>query len=325
MTGLLRGFDAVVCDLDGVVYAGTVAIEHAVETLNDVPVPVVYATNNAARTPGDVADHLRSLGVAVDDGFVLTSSLAAARELAATVKEGASVMAVGGPGVADSLRTVGLVPRSPTDAGEVTAVVQGYGPDVTARDLGAAATAIRGGARWIATNDDLTLPTEHGPFPGNGSLVTAVRNAVTVDPEVIGKPHPPMYRLAADAVRADTGRTLAVGDRLETDIAGAGAAGMAGALVLTGVHGPADAAAARPDHRPTYVLTDLRGLTEPYPERVDDGGWWRRGTARARFGDGLEVEGAGIDATRAALDAVWAAVDAGRIRTGEARRLLGSG
>ena len=325
MTGLLEGIEAIVCDLDGVVYAGAVAIEHAVETLNDVPVPVVYATNNAARTPGDVVEHLRTLGVTVEDGHVLTSSLAAARGLASTLPAGAPVMAVGGPGVAASLTEVGLVPRRPGDEGEVLAVVQGYGPDVTARDLGSAATAIRDGARWVATNDDLTMPTEHGPFPGNGSLVAAVRNAVTVDPEVIGKPHPPMYRLAASAVRADTARTLAVGDRLETDIAGARAGGMAGALVLTGVHGPADAAAAPPERRPTYVLTDLRGLTEPYPERVGDGEWSRRGRARARVGKALEVEGDGIDATRAALDAVWEAVDAGRITSGEARLLLTTG
>lgn len=325
MTGLLEGIDAIVCDLDGVVYTGEAAIEHAVEALNGVPVPVVYATNNAARTPGDVAEHLRSLGVAVEEGLVLTSSLAAARELASTVRQGAPVMAVGGAGVAASLEAVGLVPRSPTDQGEIVAVVQGYGPGVTARDLGAAATAIRGGARWVATNDDLTLPTEHGPVPGNGSLVAAVRNAVTVDPEVIGKPHPPMYRSAASVVRADPARTLAIGDRLETDIAGARAAGMAGALVLTGVHGPADAAGAPPERRPTYVLTDLREVTEQYPERVVDGPWSCRGRARARLGDALEVGGEGIDAIRASLDVVWAAVDAGRITSGEARRHLGSG
>lgn len=325
MTGLVEGFDAVVCDLDGVVYTGAVAVEHAVDALNGLPVPVVYATNNAARTPAEVAEHLRSLGVTVTDDHVLTSSLAAARELADSVPEGAPVLAIGGPGVAASLCGVGLAPRLPGDEGEVVAVVQGYGAQVTAADLASAAAAVRSGARWIATNDDLTLPTERGPAPGNGSLVGAVRNAVDVDPEVIGKPHPPMYAMAAGAVGAAAGRTMAVGDRLETDIAGAHATGMAGVLVLTGVHGPADAAAAAPEQRPTHVLSDLRGLHEPYPQRVLRGEWFGRGEARARCTDVLEVDGRGIDAVRASLDAVWSAVDAGRITSAHARGLLASG
>lgn len=325
MRALIEDFDAVICDLDGVVYTGPVAVQHAVDALNALAVPVVYATNNAARTPGEVVDHLRSLGVAVTDDLVLTSSLAAARELASTLPEGSAVMAVGGEGVSTALRGVGLVPRRPGERGDVVAVLQGYGPAVTAADLGAAAAAIRSGARWVATNDDLTLPTEDGPAPGNGSLVSAVRHAVDADPEVIGKPHPPMYALAAEAMGSAPARTVAVGDRLETDIAGARATGMAGALVLTGVHDPADAAAAPPEQRPDFILADLRGLADPYPERHTDGEWSVRGGARARWVEALEIRGDGLDATRAALDAVWAAVDAGQVTSAEARRLLATG
>lgn len=325
MTRLVDDVDAIICDLDGVVFTGAVAVPHAVEALNAVRVAVVYATNNASRSPGRVGDRLRGLGVLVEDDRVLTSSLAAAQELATTVAAGAPVMAIGGEGVSASLRAVGLDPRRPEEGLEVAAVVQGYGPEVTAADLGAAAAAIRRGARWIATNEDLTLPTEEGPAPGNGSLVAAVRNAVDIDPEVIGKPHPPMYRLAARAAGAQAARTLAVGDRLETDIAGARATGMAGALVLTGVHGPADAAAAPQSMRPTHVLADLRGLAEPYPDHVITRDWHVRGEGRARYADTLEVEGRGIDSTRAALDAVWEAVDAGWITPGDARRLLTTG
>lgn len=325
MTALVDRFDAVVCDLDGVVYAGARPIDHAVEVLNRLSVPVVYATNNAARTPAQVGDHLRGLGVVVGDDLVLTSSLAAARELAASIPSGSPVLAVGGEGVGSALRAVGLHPITPGDEGEVLAVLQGYGPQVTAADLAVAASAIRAGARWVATNDDLTLPTEVGPAPGNGSLVSAVRNAVDVDAEVIGKPHPPMYTLAAQSVDADPARTVAVGDRLETDIAGAHASGMAGALVLTGVHDAGDAAAAPPQMRPTYVLTDLRGLTEPYPERVVEGEWFCRGEARARGGERLEVDGRGIDAVRAALDALWASVDERRITAERAKELITSG
>lgn len=322
MTRPVDTVDAVVCDLDGVVITGSAAVEHAVPALAGLPVPVVFATNNASRTPEQVGDHLRSLGVQVTDGAIITSSVAAARELSTQLPAGAPVLAVGGEGVSAALRAVGLAPRGPEGGGEVAAVVQGYGPQVTAADLAAVAAAIRSGARWIATNDDLTLPTADGPAPGNGSLVQAVRNTVTVDPEVMGKPHPPIYALAAAAVGATPERTLAVGDRLETDIAGACATGMPSALVLTGVHGPADAAAAPPRHRPTHVLPDLRGLTAPYPRAEADGSWSVRGAARARFGEGLETHGEGIDAVRVALDVLWAAVDAGRVTSGEARRLM---
>lgn len=325
MTGLVEDFDALVCDLDGVVYTGPVAVDHAVPVLNGLTVPVVYATNNASRAPDEVADHLRSLGISTSDEMVLTSSLAAARELAATVGPGAPVLAVGGAGVTAALRAVGLHPRRPGDEGEVVAVVQGYGPAVTAADLGAAAAAIRSGARWVVTNGDPTLPTPAGLAPGNGALVAAVRLAVDVDPEVIGKPHSPMYRLAARAAGAQAARTLAVGDRLETDIAGACATGMSGALVLTGVHGPGDAAAASTACRPSHVLTDLRQLAEPYPQLELVGEWCVRGSARARCAGELEVEGEGIDATRAALDALWAAVDARRITSEQSRALLAGG
>lgn len=322
MTALVDGFGLVVCDLDGVVYTGPAPVDHAVDVLNALPVPVVYATNNAARTPAAVAYHLRDLGIEAPEDRVLTSSLAAARQLVGTLPSGAPVMAVGGPGVGTALRAVGLNPVTPGDEGEPVAVLQGYGPEVTAADLGSAAAAIRSGATWVATNDDLTLPTQRGPAPGNGALVAAVRHAVDVDPEVIGKPHPPMYTLAARAVGIEAADTIAVGDRLETDIAGAHAAGMAGALVLTGVHGAADAAAASPDHRPTHVLGDLRDLLSRYPPAEVEGEWFIRGAARSRCTDTLETRGQGIDVIRAALDAVWAAIDAGRITPGDARAML---
>lgn len=314
-----------VCDLDGVVYAGDRAIEHAPETLNALSVPVVFATNNASRTPQDVGDHLRRLGVYAADDAVLTSSVAAAMVLARELPSGSPVLAIGGPGVGEALRAVGLRPLTSAD-GRPAAVMQGFGHSVTAADLAEAAHAIRAGARWVATNDDATLPTERGPVPGNGSLVAAVRAAVDIDAEVIGKPHPPMYRMAAEMLGVKPARLIAVGDRLETDIRGAVATGMAGVLVLTGVHGPADAAAAPLERRPDFIVSDLRGLHEEYPAAVRAGEWCVRGTARARLmGGGLVVEGEGLDAIRASLDALWAAVDARHLSGDEAGELLTSG
>src|SRR5699024_672817 len=190
---LAEQFGGFVCDLDGVIYRGQHAVPGAVEALDAVSAPVVYATNNASGTPEEFARRLQGHGVHVQPEQVLTSSLAAARVLSRQLTSGAPVMAIGGPGVAASLRAVGLGPREPADGSAVDAVVQGYGSSVTAGDLGHAAAAIRGGARWIATNEDRTLPTDDGVAPGNGALVAALSMAVDVAPEVIGKPHPPMY------------------------------------------------------------------------------------------------------------------------------------
>lgn len=315
MQRLIDRYRGLVCDLDGVVYRGAQAVPHAVEVLESLEHPVVYATNNASRTPADVAEHLRSLGLHLEDRDVATSSTAAATVLARSLPTGTPVLAVGGDGVRAALEAAGLAPVTPGEfrrGRHVRAVVQGYGPAVTAADLGEAAYAVQGGARWVATNVDATLPTDRGQAPGNGSLVGAVRNAVDVDPEVMGKPHPPMYAIAAQHLGLAPAEVLALGDRLETDIAGAVATGTGGALVLTGVHDWADAAAASRELRPDHVITDLRGLLEPYPDSRDDGGWAVRGAAAARVGDeGVETRGGGQDVLRAALDALWSAADEG--------------
>lgn len=310
----LDGVDGLICDLDGVVYRGGDAVPHAVASLTASGLPVVYATNNASRRPRDVAEHLRSLGLDVEESRVVTSSTTAAAVLADRLREGARVLAVGGPGVTQALMSVGLravQPREMAGVGEpVQAVLQGYGSDVTASDLAEAAYAIQGGALWVATNDDATLPTERGVAPGNGSLVGAVASAVDVEARVTGKPHAPMYLIAAEVLGAAPERVLALGDRLETDVRGATAAGTRSALVLTGVHGWSDAAKAGRELRPGLVLQDLRDLGRSYPAPVLDEGAHRRGEARARVVDGeVQVEGEGADALRASLDALWSAVD----------------
>lgn len=308
---LLARYAAIVCDLDGVVYTGPEPIEHAVEALaaaSENGAHVVYATNNASRTPAEVAGHLREFGLAVDDADVVNSSSAGAHLLAGSLTSGARVLAVGGVGVGVALCEAGLTPVSPQEARHgtpVEAVLQGYGADVRASDLAEAGFAVAAGARWMATNTDRTLPTDRGVAPGNGSLVGAVRNAVGVDPEVAGKPMPTMYEMAARRSGVDTKRVLAIGDRLETDIEGAVRGNIDSALVMTGVHSLADAAAAPRLRRPTYVIADLRSLARPYavapqaPAQRDGALSWPQ--------------------ARALLHRTWDEVDGGRLRPEAAR------
>lgn len=321
---LIESFDGIVCDLDGVVYRGHEAVPHAVESLLSAVssgVGVVFATNNASRTPAEVAAHLAALGLPGPASRVVTSAQAGALLIARHCPPGSLVLAVGGPGVRLALKEAGMSPVSvgtSPPVRRVAAVLQGYGAGVAWADLAEVAYAVQAGALWVATNVDSTLPTERGMAPGNGALVGAVRAAVDVDPLVVGKPYAPLYELSAHALGTSLDRTLAIGDRLDTDILGAATAGMASLFVFGGVHGWVDVAGADPAQRPRYVATDLRSLHTAYAEPVldtKDLGGWSCGDAHASVsahGD-LTVSQAGAlnDRTRAALCALWHARDGG--------------
>jgi HAD superfamily hydrolase (TIGR01450 family) len=319
---LIKGFDGIVCDLDGVIYRGREAVPHAVESLLaavSAGCLLVYATNNASRPPAEVAAHLDSLGLDGPVSRVVTSAQAGARYLAERCPRGSGVLAVGGAGVSLALREAGLLPvTAPSvQSGESpVAVLQGYGAGVAWTDLAEVAYAVQAGALWVATNTDSTLPTDRGLAPGNGALVGAVREAVNVDPVVVGKPHTPLYDLSVSVLGTTVDRTLAIGDRLDTDIRGATAAGMESLFVFGGVHGWADVVQAEPASRPRYVATDLRSLHLAYAEPVQDPGdpaGWVCGEAKASVaasGD-LMVSRAGAlnERLRAALAALWHAGD----------------
>ena len=329
MEPLVAGYAGIVCDLDGVVYRGPNAVDHAVDALSAVSAPVVYATNNASRPPQEVADHLCDLGLAVTAADVATSSQAGAAELARRLPAGSAVLAVGGAGVAEALRECGLRVVRPAEsrAGgppQVAGVLQGYGPSVTAADLAEAAYAIASGAVWVATNTDATLPTDRGTAPGNGTFVAAVRTATGTEPVVVGKPQAPLYTLCAERLGRSPDEVLAVGDRLDTDIAGAVTAGMDSVLVLTGVDSVRSLALAPAELRPTYLVEDLRALAEPYVPVGSDGPWWVCGQARCRLTDHhweADGRGAPIEAARAGVACLHDALDRAALDADRARHL----
>lgn len=262
------------CDLDGVVYRAHEPCPGAVEGLaaaREAGVRIVFMTNNASRTPEEVAEQLTGLGVRAEADEVLTASQVAAEvlgEQTPDLRRSGLVLAVGGPGVAAALEEAGFTVCCPETSTQVErergisvgAVVQGYGPKVGVRDLTEAAYRIRAGAAWIATNDDATLPTERGLAVGNGSLVAAVAHATGATPQVTGKPHAPAYDVARRRLDLPIEQTLMIGDRLDTDIAGARAVGMRSALVLTGVSTRAEADAAPSGQRPDHVVDTIPDL-----------------------------------------------------------------
>lgn len=309
---LQLAFDAALVDLDGVAYRGPDAIPGAPEALNGARAAgmrLVYVTNNASREPHEVADHLTSLGIPTSPSEILTAAQALARLMAADLDPGATVLAVGGKGLRSALVEYGFVLVASAND-EPDAVAQGFVPDISWRDLAEASYAVQGGARFFASNLDLTLPNERGIAPGNGALVGCVISATGVRPTSAGKPEPTMFHLAAASVASQ--RPLAIGDRLDTDLKGARAAGMPGLLVFTGVSSAKDAVMAPVDQRPSYIGEDLRCLAEAHPTPVRVGTLWRVGEASASVdGRTLNVDGDGIDAVRAACAAAWASADIG--------------
>ncbi len=310
---LARAYDTALLDLDGVVYAGPDAIEHAAPSLEAARaggMRLAYVTNNASRPPRVVAEHLTALGVPARPEDVINSAQAAARLVAEKVPAGAKVLVIGGPGLVEALTERGLTPVRSMADGPV-AVVQGFDPTVGWEQLAEASYAVAAGLPWVASNTDLSIPTARGMAPGNGTLVAAVRAATGAEPEVAGKPLPPMHR--ETVLRTGAVRPLVVGDRLDTDIEGAFNGGVDSLLVFTGVATPAQLLAAPLRHRPTYLAADLRGLLEAHPgvEALPDGSFGCRGRVASELDGELRLAGAGdrYDGLRALCAAAWAALD----------------
>ncbi|GAB2864029.1 HAD-IIA family hydrolase [Nocardioides pacificus] len=287
-------YDLAMLDLDGVVYVGRDAVPGAaahLERARAAGMRLAFITNNASRPPAAVATHLEELGIPAEAEDVVTSAQAAARVLVERFGSGARVLLVGGDGLGESLRAVGLEPVvSVSD--EPDAVVTGFGPDVRWHQIMEAAVAIRGGLPWVASNTDLTFPTAAGLAPGHGVLVRMLQEFTQVSPVVAGKPQRPL--LDETVRRLGAARPLMVGDRLDTDIEGATAAGIDSLLVLTGVTGLPELVAATPEVRPTYLSPGLEGLLETHPApdvtpgEVRSQGW----SARVEAGH-LVVDGGG--------------------------------
>ncbi|WP_203579117.1 HAD-IIA family hydrolase [Microbacterium hibisci] len=309
----LDGVDVVLADLDGVVYAGAGALPHAVESLNRARDgrALAYITNNASRTDASVAAHLAELGLHTTARDVVTSPQAAMRLLADRIAPGSTVLVVGGDGLVVEVEKAGfVVTRSADDS--PAAVVQGFAPEVGWTQLAEAAFALatpeeEGGIPWIATNTDWTIPQSRGIAPGNGTLVSAVHTAIGRLATVAGKPETPIFEEAV--ARFGARHPLFLGDRLDTDILGANRAGIASALVLTGIDRPKHVLAAPEGSRPTYILGDLRELHEPYPEvHVKGEVATVRGAKVAIDGADIRILSEGdrpIDLVRAGAAAIW--------------------
>ncbi|WP_017582672.1 HAD-IIA family hydrolase [Nocardiopsis valliformis] len=305
--------DAMLLDLDGVVYIGPKAVPAAPEAVGKARAAgarVAFVTNNAGRTPARIAEHLTHLGVPAAPEDVVTSAEAAARLVSARYPQGSDVLVVGDTGLRQAVHRMGL--RPVTVATEsVVAVVQGYSRNMSRDLLDQGTLAVSGGAFYVASNSDATAPTEWGITPANGSFVRVIAHATGVEPVIAGKPMRPLHE--EGMMRTGATNPLIVGDRLDTDIEGATTHGAAGLLVLSGVATPQDALAAPAHQRPRYLSWDVSGMNETHPgtlrhvdgdtARTECGGWTVKAEAAAVR---LSGEGDRLDGLRALCTAVWA-------------------
>lgn len=296
-------YDLAMLDLDGVVYIGSEAVTGAPQHLERARAEgmhLAFVTNNAARTPAQVARHLTDLGLRAGAEDVVTSAQAAAHVLAGMLDPGAHVFTLGAEGLREALVDEGLVPVLGLED-EPVAVVSGYDPELPWRRLMQGAMLIRDGFPWVASNTDGSVPMAWGLGPGHGVQVRMLSDYAGVEPVVAGKPQRP---LLDETVRRVSGeRPLMVGDRLDTDIEGANGVGIDSLLVLTGVTELQALVCAGPRSRPTYIATDLGGLFEAqpvarplrqsgsHPENggASLGGWQARATAGRLTVDGFGV------------------------------------
>ncbi|MCB2426283.1 HAD-IIA family hydrolase [Methylophaga pinxianii] len=265
----LGGF---IIDMDGVLWHGNKPLPGLIEffsTLRELKIPFVLATNNASLTQQQYLTKLANMGVEVCAEEILTSSMATAcylKENLPTSKR--RVFVIGESGLTEPLQQQGFEitstyypadPQATTENIWADIVVSGLDRKLDWNKLATATLNLRAGAEFYATNADTTLPTELGEVMGNGGVLAALTAVTGVKPIVIGKPEPILYQQAFEILGTDKHNTIAIGDRLNTDILGAVNAGMRSIMVLTGVSSEADLADI--DYRPDWIFQDIQEIT----------------------------------------------------------------
>jgi 4-nitrophenyl phosphatase len=272
-----KNIRALIIDMDGVLWHGTQAMPGLVEffkTLNELDIRYILATNNASLTPEQYVLKLANMGVTVSQKQILTSGMATALYLSERVNpKETRVFVVGEDGATQPLLELGFTltglyevdnSDKPEQKG-ADIVVCGKDETLSWAKLATASLNIRAGASFIGTNADTTLPTEHGITHGNGAILAALEVATGVSPTIIGKPEPIIYQQALSLLGVSPEETVALGDRLETDILGAVRTGIRSIMVLTGISSEADLQDS--DYQPTWVMADICAVTKALREQ----------------------------------------------------------
>ena len=257
----LNSARAWIFDMDGVLYRGNAPLPGAGDlfaTLLLRNIPFRLATNNSTLTPEQYVKKLDKMELDVPVEWIVTSGVATREYLLTRFPKGSPIYVVGEPALSEQLfLNDDLVQANGTDL-KAAAVVAGLDRTFTYQTLSEAHNHIQQGAAFIATNADVTLPTEHGLEPGCGSIIAAIAASTGVTPAIVGKPETLLFDMISRQLDVRPSDIVSVGDRLDTDIVAGSRAGTLAILVLTGVSTRADLAHA--EARPDLVFTDLNAV-----------------------------------------------------------------
>lgn len=248
--GYNKGF---IIDMDGVINKGSSLIpgaEEFVDRLKAGDFSFLFLTNNSYNTPVELKERLANIGIDVEEEHFYTSAMATASFLKYQ-KPKSSAYVIGGKGLIDELVKANVtITKEKPDY-----VIVGETEEYDYKRIIEATLLIQEGARFIATNPDITGPTRRGPVPACGALVAPIEKVTGVAPYFLGKPNPAMMYWARKKLGIHSASCFMIGDRMDTDIVGGLESGMTSCLVLSGVTSREDVS--RFPYRPDYIFESV--------------------------------------------------------------------
>lgn len=252
-------------DMDGVLVHENEPLPGAAELLEQWRTqgnPYLVLTNNSIFTPRDLSARLRASGLIVPEEAIWTSALATAAFLKSQMP-GGSAFVIGEAGITTALHEAGFIMTETNPDYVVVGETRNYSFEAITKAI----RLIGGGARFIATNPDATGPSADGPMPATGAIAALITKATGMEPYIVGKPNPMMFRSAMNKIGAHSENTAMIGDRMDTDIVAGIEAGLHTILVLTGISD--DAEIARYPFRPDEVLSGVHELVYAEPRESE--------------------------------------------------------
>jgi NagD protein len=253
-------------DMDGVLVHENAALPGATDLIQqwrDEGTPFLVLTNNSIFTPRDLAARLRASGLDVPEEAIWTSALATADFLKAQMP-GGSAFVIGEAGMTTALHEAGFIMTDIEPDYVVVGETRSYSFDAITKAI----RLIGAGARFIATNPDATGPSAEGPLPATGAITAMITKATGgMEPYVVGKPNPMMFRSAMNRIGAHSENTAMIGDRMDTDIVAGIEAGLHTILVLTGISDQSEIE--RYPFRPDEILKGVYELVHSAPVETD--------------------------------------------------------
>lgn len=250
----MKQYKGYLIDLDGTMYKGADEIDGAkqfIDYLNQHDIPHLYVTNNSTKVPEDVVKKLAGFGIEATPEEVVTSALATAHYIKQENAQ-ASIYVIGEGGLRQALLNQGLTLIDDT---HVDYVVVGLDTKVDYDKFSQGTLGVRNGAKFISTNQDISIPNERGFLPGNGAITSVITTSTKVQPTFIGKPQPIIMDMAMNVINLPKEEVAMVGDLYETDIMSGINAGIDTIHVQTGVTSKEELA--EKDQQPTYTFKDL--------------------------------------------------------------------